>query len=150
MLLHMRLYWAPSHDPPCTCTCPCPRSPCFAGASGPSSDEARLLILVLHCLQRLASAPAIAAQIVGVAGGAGRIFVTLLSVHEHVALEAARLLVRLFAPAAARAGEVPWQMGRGGSGELGLVRVCVCCWAVGAAVSLGWCVCVCVGPWGQR
>lgn len=47
-------------------------------------------------------------QIIGAAGGAGRIFAALMSGHDHVAAEAARLLLRFFAPAAARAGMGPW------------------------------------------
>ena len=70
-------------------------------------EEARLVIMALHCLQRLASSPHIAMQIVGGSGGAGRIFSALLSRHDHVATEAARLLLRLFAPAAGRTGAPP-------------------------------------------
>jgi DnaJ family protein C protein 13 len=35
-------------------------------------------------------------------------FAALQSGNDHIAFEAARLLLRLFAPAAARAGAVPW------------------------------------------
>ena len=55
-------------------------------------------------------------QIIGAAGGAGRIFAALLSGHDHVAAEAARLLLRFFAPAAARAGVGPWA-GEAGAGS---------------------------------
>ena len=55
-------------------------------------------------------------QIIGAAGGAGRIFAALLSSHDHVAAEAARLLLRFFAPAAARTGVGPWA-GEAGSGS---------------------------------
>lgn len=70
-------------------------------------EEARLVIMALHCLQRLSSSPHIAMQITGGAGGAGRIFSALLSRHDHVATEAARLLLRLFSPAAGRTGAPP-------------------------------------------
>lgn len=55
-------------------------------------------------------------QIIGAAGGAGRIFAALLSGHDHVAAEAARLLLRFFAPSAARAGVGPWA-GEAGAGS---------------------------------
>jgi DnaJ family protein C protein 13 len=80
-------------------------------AGAPASlgvDEARAVVGALHCLQRLAAAPQVAMHIVGTSGGSGRIFAALLSRHDHVATEAARLLLRLFAPAAARSGAAPW------------------------------------------
>lgn len=53
------------------------------------------------------------------AGGTGRIFAALQCGNDHVAFEAARLLTRLFAPAAARAGAGPWQMSKAGLGDAG-------------------------------
>lgn len=64
------------------------------------------------CLQRHGSGIVAVSQIVGASGGAGRIFAALLSGHDHVAAEAARLLLRFFAPSAARAGAGPWPGGR--------------------------------------
>lgn len=71
-------------------------------------DEARLVIMALHTLQALATSPPIASQIVGTAGGSGRIFSSLLSRHDHVAFEAARLLLRLFSPGAGRPVSPTW------------------------------------------
>ena len=39
-----------------------------------------------------------------------RVFAALMSGHDHVAAEAARLLTRLWAPAAGRSGTGPWIM----------------------------------------
>lgn len=72
-----------------------------------SSEESRLVILGLQCLQRVSSSPFVATQIVGSSGGSGKIFSALLSGHDHVATEAARLLFRLFSPAAGRIGASP-------------------------------------------
>lgn len=66
-------------------------------------------------VQRHGSGTVGMSQIVGAAGGAGRIFAALLSGHDHVAAEAARLLLRFFAPSAARAGASPWAGGLRGS-----------------------------------
>lgn len=55
------------------------------------------------------------AQIIGAAGGSGRIFAALLSGHDHVAAEAARLLLRFFAPQAARSGAGPWAAAAAGA-----------------------------------
>lgn len=94
-------------------------------------DEARLAVSALQCLQRLTAASVVASrqagsavmgmsQIIGAAGGAGRIFASLLSGSDHVAAEAARLLLRFFAPRAARAGAGPWAAPlAGGGGEAG-------------------------------
>ncbi len=70
-------------------------------------EESRLVILALQCLQRVSSSPFVATQIVGSSGGSGKIFAALLSGHDHVATEAARLLFRLFSPAAGRVGASP-------------------------------------------
>jgi DnaJ family protein C protein 13 len=98
--------------------------------AGLPPDEARLAVAALQALQRLAAAPVAVshkggggvvgmAQIVGAAGGAGRVFAALMAGHDHVAAEAARLLLRFFAPSAARAGAGPWAAppGGGGGGE---------------------------------
>ncbi|GAB4814092.1 hypothetical protein N2152v2_001138 [Parachlorella kessleri] len=77
-------------------------------------EEGRVAVAALQCLQRLAANLGAAGTIVGPAGGAGRIFASLQCGSDHVAFEAARLLTRLFAPAACRAGAGPWQLGRGG------------------------------------
>jgi DnaJ family protein C protein 13 len=89
--------------------------------SGPglAQDEARLALAALQCLQRLTGATVAVSQkggsgvvgmsqIIGAAGGAGRIFAALTSGHDHVAAEAARLLLRFFSPAAASQGAGPW------------------------------------------
>jgi DnaJ family protein C protein 13 len=82
-----------------------------------SREEARLVILALHCLQRLSSSPFAATQIVGSSGGSGKVFAALLSGHDHVATEAARLLYRLFSPAAGRVGASPKPLHSSGSGS---------------------------------
>jgi DnaJ family protein C protein 13 len=85
-----------------------------AGAAPPlAGDEAAVVVHALQALQRLAAAPVLAAQLAGPAGGLGRVFAALACGHDHAAAEAARLLARLFAPAAARAGGVPWRAGPG-------------------------------------
>jgi hypothetical protein len=54
------------------------------------------------------------AAVAGVsAGSTARLFAALTCGEDHVAAEGLRLLVRLWAPAAARIGRGPWQMGRG-------------------------------------
>lgn len=102
-----------------------------AAGHGLGSDEARLAVASLQCLQRLAGASVVASgragsavvgmsQIIGAAGGSGRIFASLMSGHDHVAAESARLLLRFFSPAAARAGAGPWTaLPPGGGGEVG-------------------------------
>lgn len=74
-----------------------------------SKEEAKIMVTALQALTRLASSPLVANQIVAAPGGCARVFVAMLSGHEHVAAEAARLLLRLFAPAAARIGAIPWR-----------------------------------------
>lgn len=91
-----------------------------AGGTGQpamAADEARLVVAALQALQRLAGSVPVADRIVGSGGGAGRVFAALQSGHDHVAAEAARLLLRLFAPAAARAGAGPWTTAAGAGSD---------------------------------
>jgi DnaJ family protein C protein 13 len=81
------------------------------------SEESRLVIVALQCLQRVSSSPFVATQIVGSSGGSGKIFSALLSGHDHVATEAARLLYRLFSPAAGRVGSSPKPLNLSGGGS---------------------------------
>ncbi|KAF8069423.1 GRV2 [Scenedesmus sp. PABB004] len=70
-------------------------------------------VAVLHCLQRLASHPHMAEQVLAAPVALARVWACLACGSEHVAAEAARLLVRLFAPAPARHGAPPWRLLRG-------------------------------------
>lgn len=70
------------------------------------------MVAVLQCLQRLTSSRFASADLVVTPNYAARIFAALLCGDDAVATEAARLLTRLWAPAAARTGRGPWQMGR--------------------------------------
>ena len=62
----------------------------------------------LHARQKAGGGVVGVAAIIGAAGGSGRIFAALQSGHDHVAAEAARLLLRFFAPHAACSGAGPW------------------------------------------
>ena len=73
-----------------------------------STDQSRLVIQSLQCLQRLVTSPLVATQLTGTSGGSGKIFAALLCGHEHIVFEAARLLLRLFAPTSGRTGSAPW------------------------------------------
>ena len=70
------------------------------------------MVAILQCLQRLTSSRFASADLVVTSSYAARIFAALLCGDDAVATEAARLLTRLWAPAAARTGRGPWQMGR--------------------------------------
>ena len=84
-----------------------------SGSSKPSLsvDESRLVIQALHCIQRLITSPLIATQLVGPVGGAGKIFASLLCLHDHIVFETSRLLLRLFSPTSGRTGSPPWSSG---------------------------------------
>lgn len=82
-----------------------------------SPDGAKQAVTVLHCLQRLSAQPLLAEAIVSAPGAVGRLFAALSCGHEHVAMEAARTLTRLWAPAAARVGAGPWRVLRGASAD---------------------------------
>ena len=70
------------------------------------------MVAVLQCLQRLSSSRFASAELVVAPSYASRIFAALVCGEDAVATEAARLLTRLWAPAAVRTGRGPWQMGR--------------------------------------
>mmetsp|Transcript_48085 Transcript_48085/g.121362 ORF Transcript_48085/g.121362 Transcript_48085/m.121362 type:complete len:1147 (+) Transcript_48085:107-3547(+) len=76
-------------------------------------SEACRIVLVIQCLQRLVSSPSVAASILGVPGCLPRLFVALAHGSEHPSAEVLRLMVRLWAPAATRAGMAPWMFARG-------------------------------------
>jgi hypothetical protein len=70
-------------------------------------------VAVLHCLQRLASNPHMAEQVMSAPAALARVWACLACGSDHVVAEAARLLVRLMAPAPARHGAPPWRLLRG-------------------------------------
>eukprot|EP00210_Caulerpa_lentillifera_P007523 g7188.t1 len=82
-------------------------------APPPSPQIAAQMITVLHCLQRLSASPVITPMLMYTPDGIPRVFSALLCGHDHVATEAARFLVRLWAPSQARIGAGPWKLTRG-------------------------------------
>ena len=76
------------------------------------SQAAVQMVAVLQCLQRLTSSRFASADMVISPSYASRIFSALTCGDDAVAAEAARLLTRLWAPAAGRVGRGPWQIGR--------------------------------------
>lgn len=62
------------------------------------------MITILQCLQRLAGSCQIISAILQVPDIASRIQAILLCGNDHVATEAARLLVRMWSPATSRVG----------------------------------------------
>lgn len=70
------------------------------------------MITVLQCLQRLSASPVITPMLLCAPDGIARVFSALLCGHDHVATEAARLLVRLWAPGPGRFGAGPWKLTR--------------------------------------
>ncbi|KAK9822709.1 hypothetical protein WJX81_005943 [Elliptochloris bilobata] len=95
-----------------------PPPPPDANLPPPQAREAGRTIALLQCLQRLATAGAAASSIVATPGSLARVFAALACGHDGVAGEAARLLTRLWAPAAARTGQPPWALPRPlGGGE---------------------------------
>ena len=70
------------------------------------------MIAVLQCLQRLSASPVMTPMLLCAPDGIARVFSALLCGHDHVATEAARLLVRLWAPGAGRIGAGPWKLTR--------------------------------------
>ncbi|GIM04041.1 hypothetical protein Vretimale_8678, partial [Volvox reticuliferus] len=71
-------------------------------------DEAKQCIAALQALQRLVSSHTLAEMFLGLPTAVGRVMAAYACGHDGVAAEAARLLTRLWAPAAARAGAAPW------------------------------------------
>eukprot|EP00878_Enallax_costatus_P026801 GHUV01028800.1.p1 GENE.GHUV01028800.1~~GHUV01028800.1.p1 ORF type:complete len:258 (+),score=73.22 GHUV01028800.1:512-1285(+) len=67
-------------------------------------------VAVLHCLQRLASHPHMAEQLLAAPTALARVWACLACGSDHVVAEGARLLVRLFAPAPARHGAAAWRL----------------------------------------
>lgn len=67
-------------------------------------------VAVLHCLQRLASHPHMAEQLLSASTALSRVWACLACGSDHVVAEGARLLVRLFAPAPARHGAAAWRL----------------------------------------
>ncbi|KAK9868448.1 hypothetical protein WJX84_004951 [Apatococcus fuscideae] len=76
-----------------------------------STHQAAELITTLQCLQRCAACPPVAAAIANTTGAPSRVFAALSCGQEHVSAEAARLLVRLWNPAAAFTGCPTWRLG---------------------------------------
>ncbi|GMH45130.1 hypothetical protein BSKO_13087 [Bryopsis sp. KO-2023] len=79
----------------------------------PSPPVAVQMMAVLQCLQRLAASAQMVPSMLFSQDGIARIYNALMCGHDHVAAEAARLLVRMWAPAASRAGSGPWKLSRG-------------------------------------
>ncbi|KAG2494521.1 hypothetical protein HYH03_007288 [Edaphochlamys debaryana] len=79
-----------------------------------SPDEAKQSIAALQALSRLASHPSLAQTLVTLPTALGRLLAAYGCGHEGVAAEAARLLTRMWAPAAARVGAAPWSGLRSG------------------------------------
>lgn len=88
---------------------------------------------MLQCLQRLCAAPRVAEAFVNTPGAIGRVFTCLGGnvsslgfgagsgpLGEAVGFEAARLLLRLWAPAAARVGASPWRLRLSGGLGVGM------------------------------
>lgn len=95
-------------------------------------------VAVLQCLQRLAAQPLAAEGILSLPGAVARIFAALACSVDHIVFEAARLLTRLWSPAAGRrgagggAGAECWQLLRLQDGVLLVVahrrqQVSACC-----------------------
>lgn len=84
--------------------------PTHENAPPPVSAEAKEMISILQCLQRISASPLISPILLNAPDGIARIFAALLCGNDHVAIEAARLLVRLFAPSPSRKGAAPWQL----------------------------------------
>ncbi|GFR46449.1 hypothetical protein Agub_g8023, partial [Astrephomene gubernaculifera] len=84
--------------------------PCGGPARHMAPDEAKQSIAALQALQRLVSCHSMAEALLSLppALGLGRLLAAYECAHEGVAAEAARLLTRLWAPAAARVGAAPW------------------------------------------
>ncbi len=59
---------------------------------------------MLQCLQRMAAQPLAAEAILSLPGAVARIFAALSCSVDHIVFEAARLLTRLWSPAAGRKG----------------------------------------------
>lgn len=76
-------------------------------------DEVKQAVAVLHCVQRLVSAPLAAEALLSSPGAMGRLFACLSCDSSHVIMEAARLLVRLWSPPSGRKGTPPWIVPRG-------------------------------------
>ncbi|WIA30400.1 hypothetical protein OEZ86_000485 [Tetradesmus obliquus] len=73
-------------------------------------DDVKQAVAVLHCLQRLASNPHMAEQVMAAPAALARVWACLACGSDHVVAEAGRLLVRLMAPAPARHGAPPWRL----------------------------------------
>ncbi|GIL47629.1 hypothetical protein Vafri_4396, partial [Volvox africanus] len=73
-----------------------------------TADEAKQSIAALQALQRLVSSQTLAEMFLGLPTAVGRVMAAYACGHDGVAAEAARLLTRLWAPAAARVGAAPW------------------------------------------
>jgi DnaJ family protein C protein 13 len=84
-----------------------------AAAAALSPDDVKQAVAVLHCMQRLCGSALAADGLLATPGFVPRLWAALGSASDHVVAEAARLLVRLWAPMAARTGCPPWLVLRG-------------------------------------
>ncbi|GAX72903.1 hypothetical protein CEUSTIGMA_g358.t1 [Chlamydomonas eustigma] len=73
-------------------------------------DDAKMAISALQCLQRLSTWHDFAEALMASSGAIGRVFAAYCCGCDAVVCEAARLLLRFWAPAAARSGTAPWML----------------------------------------
>jgi hypothetical protein len=104
---------AKPHTPPHPPAPPLPQ-PNAPAAAALSPDDVKQAVAVLHCMQRLAGSAHAADALLATPGFVSRVWAALGCTSDHVVSEAARLLVRLWAPMAARTGCAPWLVLRGG------------------------------------
>ena len=74
-----------------------------------SREEETVVVLALHALQRLSTANHVRAYMLGAGGACGKIYSALTSMNDHVAVEAARLLLCLFSTSAIMSGRPTWK-----------------------------------------
>lgn len=91
-------------------------------------------VTILQCLQRVTSSPHITASLLATPGWASTITAALQSASEAVAMEAARLLTRLWAPTMPRSGRIAGLLLA--AMMLTSVLVAACVWCVCAPVRL--------------
>ena len=88
---------------------------CFVPNRGGSSrplilarEEERIVVIALQALQRISTSNTVRAYMLGAGGASGKIYSALSSTSDHVSLEAARLLLRLFAWSSVTNGRPAW------------------------------------------
>eukprot|EP00890_Picochlorum_soloecismus_P001518 jgi/Picsp_1/2367/NSC_05830-R1_dnaj homolog subfamily c member 13 len=71
-------------------------------------EEEKLVVVALQALQRISTSNTVRAYMLGAGGASGKIYSALSSTSDHVSLEAARLLLRLFAWSSVTNGRPAW------------------------------------------